>query len=114
MPDPLETLRNDIAAMLYSWGGRVLSWDGVCKHDWDERDQFLTYADDVIAVLAAASGEQRRALLGLLEYEVREGISCEPWPEFVYPNEREHESSGCPGPTFPVLVLRDQRETTDA
>lgn len=90
MPDPIDTLRNDIAELLSS------NLDGI-----DMRED----ADQIVALLAAASGEQRRALLGILGYEVREGHGA----FFQSGNWIAH-----PEPTMNsehVLVLRDQRET---
>lgn len=95
MPDPLGTLRNDIAELLSS------NLDGI-----DMRED----ADQIVALLAAASGEQRRALLGILGYEVREGVIYDDgawWTASAIPLRADRR------PTSPCLILLDQRETTD-
>lgn len=105
MSDPLDTLRNDLAEIEFSLNG--VYFPKLAKAG----------ADKVLAVLAAASGEQRRALLTLLGYEATEGYEVR-WSDgvaygenYVQFHDVEHELREY---VSPVLVLRDQQETTDA
>lgn len=95
MPDPLEALRNDIAEAI-----------ATCVSHFPEKQ-----ADRIMAVLAAASGEQRRNLLETLGYEVREGVIYDEMSDGHDYWTVSIRSSSVEPPNR--LVLRDQRETTN-
>lgn len=94
-------VRHDLAAVLYSWGNRVLSWEGVCKHDEDERDLFLAYADDILAVLAIS--DHRTAILEAMNLDVTPG-----WEELhtLEPQWTITKPTTTINPVHRVLVVR--------
>lgn len=121
MPSPLDSLRNDIEEQLAT---SVLSEFVI------DPATVTPIIDVVMQVLAAASGEQRRALLETMGYEVERCLVCPrcgepyraphagPMPMEYDPAAYTSSEKSCPcctRPPFgePGLVLRDLRETTD-
>lgn len=119
MPDPLDTLRNDLLRSLWiADDGPHWAVANIANPDKAMADRIESLygktVDCLMAALAAASGEQRRALLGILGYEAREGwlvrehdLACDiTWERVQWVRSGVENAEPC-------LVLRDQRETTE-